>query len=319
MTTLELNGTTAKERMTEILKTLEQGVKDVFTSGRYAEYLSVMSRFWRYSYRNSLLIMMQRSDATRVASIGTWNRLGRSVNRGEQGIRILAPSPYKREEWVDLTDRDGKPVVNPDTGKTLQVRRTVEVMGFRPVVVFDVAQTSGDPLPELATDLTGDVHDYDRLLEAIRLIAGCPVLIWPLKGRAKGHYSVTNREIVIRVGLSPLQTIKTALHEIAHARLHDPHNQQINQPAEQSCHQKDRRTIEVEAESIAFTVMAHYAYDTRSYSFGYISIWSTGKELTELHNSLRLIQEESARIISDLDLVMNPVPAEQQSESVSAS
>jgi len=295
MTTLELNGTTAKERMAEIVKTLEQGVRDVFESDRYRAYLSCISRFWHYSFRNCLLIQMQKPDATRVASIGTWNRLRRTVNRGEQGIRILAPSPYKHEEWVELTDKDGNPVVNPDTGKVLQIRRVVEMMGFRPVVVFDVSQTSGDPLPELATELTGDVQDYDRMMEAIRAIAECPVSIRPLKGRAKGHYSITNREIVIRAGMSPLQTVKTAVHELAHARLHDPRNQLGANGKE------DRRTAEVQAESCAFVILDHFGLDTADYSFGYVANWSSGKELDELHRSLSMIQAESERIIDELE------------------
>lgn len=299
MTTIELNGTTAKERMQEIVQVLEQGVRDVFESDRYRKYLATMSRFWKYSFRNVLLITMQRPEATRIAGIGTWNRLNRRVKPGEQGIRILAPSPYKQEVWVDQLDRNGNPVVNPDTGKLLQVKREIEILGFRPVVVFDVEQTTGEPLPELATELTGEVQDCDRLLDAIRTIAECPVTIRPMKGQAKGHYSLIGQEIVIRAGMSDLQTVKTAIHELAHARLHDPKHQKSRDNQEKT--PKDRRTAEVEAESIAFVVLQHFGLDTSNYSFSYLASWSSGKELDELHRSLSVIQEEAERIIEELD------------------
>ena len=305
MQTLQLNGVTTKERTSEIMTILEKGVRDVFESEHFRRYLSIMARFHRYSYRNTLLIMLQMPEAERVCGISQWNRMDRQVIKGSKAIRILAPATYQKEVWEDALNAFGKPVVNPDNGKNIQILRKTEVRTFKPVSVFDVSQTTGDPLPELATELKGSFGDSEKLMEAIRSISPCPISIRSIKGKAgaKGFFSPAKNEIVIKSGMSPVHTVKTAIHEICHARLHDPKNQPSSgsQPT-------DRHTVEVEAESVAFVVCQHFSIDTSDYSFGYLATWSSSAELTELQHSLATIQHEANQIIEELSKALQPLP-----------
>ena len=200
MNTLALTGTTTKERTSEIMSVLEKGVRDVFTSDRYQQYLKLMAQFHSYSYRNTLLILMQFPEATHIAGIGVWNRMGRQVVKGSKAIRILAPATVQQDFWEDAKNVNGQPVINPDTGKPVQILRKRDVRIFKPVSVFDVSQTTGNPLPELAPELQGNLIDSDRLLEAIRLISPCPISIRPIKGKAKGYYSPGSRRSLSKLG-----------------------------------------------------------------------------------------------------------------------
>lgn len=314
MTTIELNGVTAKERLTEIMQALEQGVKDVFTSGRYQDYLTLMSRFHHYSFRNVLLILSQMPEATRVAGIGTWNRMSRRVIAGSKGLRILAPNPIQNEEWIDVTDASGNPIHNPDTGRVIQTKVIQTLMSFKVVSVFDVSQTEGPDLPRLATELEGDLADNGQMLEAVRRIAGCPVIIRALKGKTKanGYYAVQEKEIVIRAGMSDVQTLKTAVHELAHSRIHAKPRKTDDGNSEPT--PWSRHAIEVEAESVAFVACSRFGIATDDYSFGYIAGWSKDASLPELQHSLAVIQATAEQIIEELARELKALQAAAQPE-----
>jgi len=282
----------AKDRTAELLKTLERGVKDVFTSGRYAEYLTVMSRFHRYSASNCALILLQRPDATRVAGMAAWNAMGRSVNKGETAISILAPTSFTKQIHVDVLDPHGRPIVDPKTGKPRQILRGIGVRGFRTVSVFDVSQTTGQPLPELAKELQGGVANFAAMLAALRSISPCSIEIQALRGNAKGIYLRGENRIVVKAGMSDLQTVKTIIHEVAHAKLH-------GDKAVASALSREAR--EVQAESVAFVVAQHLGLDTSEYSFDYLADWSSDAQLKELLQSLPIIQHEACTIIDALE------------------
>jgi hypothetical protein len=303
MIPLAIDGITPKEKLESLMKVLEQGVKDVFTSGKYQEYLTVMSRFHHYSYRNCMLILLQMPEATRVAGFGTWTGLKRSVIKGAKGIRILAPIISKKKDDNPL---DG--FVDNQTSELVEPKKTTS-MYFRVVSVFDVSQTTGEDLPTLADELRGDWTEANDVLEAIRQIAPCPIELKPIAGAAKGFYSRTAKRIVIREGMAPAQTIKTAIHELAHARLHDPDNRAGENVGE--CTEKNRAIREVEAESIAFVVLHSLGLDTSDYSFGYLAGWSSDDQLKELQAAQATIQKEADLIIKAIAKARQdqPVPA----------
>lgn len=304
MFTLELTGVTTKERTAEIMTILEQGVRDVFESDRYLAFLRVQSRFHFYSFRNAILISLQMPTAEKIAGIGVWNRMGHQVIKGSRAIRILAPATIQQEIWEDAKNVNGQPIVNPDTGKPVQILRKREVRIFKPVSVFDVSQTTGDSLPELATELQGgDLDGSDRMLEAIRQISPCPIFLRSIKGKVKGYFDPIKQEIVVKSGMSHVQTLKTLLHEIFHSRNHNPKNQQssVNLP-------KDRRIMEIEAESAAYVIMNWFGIDSASYSFEYLAAWSSSAELKELQQSLATIQHESNQIIEEIQKALQPLP-----------
>ncbi len=288
------------EKLKEITDRLEQGISELFESDRYKEYLSVMSKFHNYSFNNTVLIAMQKPDASLIAGFNAWkNEFGRNVKKGEKGIRIIAPSPFKvRKQMEKIDPRTQRPVIGRD-GKPVTEEREVTIPAFKVVSVFDVSQTEGRELPSLAVDaLTGDVEKYKDFFAALEKTAPVPIGFEKIEGGAHGYYHLEEKRIAIDEGMSELQTLKTAIHEIAHAKLHDI---DLNAPLEEQADRPDRRTREVEAESIAYTVCQHYGLDTSDYSFAYVAGWSSGKELTELKSSLETIRRTAAEIINSVD------------------
>ena len=277
------------EELKGIMDSLEQGVKDVFSSEKYKTFLDTMAKFPRYSVNNNILIMMQRPDASLVQSYGGWKKMGRNVKRGEKGIRILAPAPYKAQVEQQKVDSNGRGIF--DT-KGNPVMETVEVdrVAFKPVSTFDVSQTEGKELPSLGvSELTGSVENYNAFIEAIKEVCPVPIGFEDIKSGAKGYYHTTDKRIAIQSGMSELQTLKTAIHEMTHQMLHSGEDK------------KTRSSKEVEAESVAYTVCKHYGLDTSDYSFSYVAGWSSGKDVKELKESLDTIQKAAKDIITSLD------------------
>ncbi len=270
-----------KQQISEIAQMLTEGVKEVFSSGRYAEWLNTMTKFHTYSLRNQMLIFLQNPNASHVAGFNKWKELGRSVDRGEHGIRILAPAPYKTKELL----------TNDENGEPLKPPREIEVthMAFKPAYVFDVSQTHGRELPELAHRLEGDVKDFDSIFKALETVSPYPISFEEIKGGANGYCSYNERKIVIREGLSMEQTVKTAVHEIAHSIMHIP------------LIERDRTLFEIQAESIAYIVCRHFGIDTSQYSFGYVAGWAQDKELRVLTASLDEIESVANELISNLE------------------
>ena len=257
-----------------------------------------MSRFHRYSVNNTMLIFQQRPDATLVAGFRKWqNQFGRHVKKGEHGITIIAPTPYKKKIEAQKLDPDTKAPVLDENGQAVIEEKEVVIPLFRPVKVFDVAQTDGKPLPELVESLTGDVQQYEVFLEALRRSAPVSISLEPLPANLDGYFSPKEQRIVIREGMSEVQTISAVIHEIAHSKLHDVTKCQ----AEEASNQKDRNTEEVEAESISYAVCQYYGIETSGNSFGYIATWSKDKDLPELRASLETINQTSGALISDID------------------
>ena len=288
------------DKLKEITDRLEQGITELFESERYKEYLRVMSKFHNYSFNNTLLIAMQKPDASLVAGFSSWkNNFGRSVMKGEKGIKIIAPSPFTVKQEVEKTDpQTGKPVIGKD-GKPVTEEKEIKVPAYKVVSVFDVSQTEGRELPDIAVDeLTGDVDRFKDFFSALEQASPVPVGFEKIEGGAHGYYHLEEKRIAIDEGMSDLQTLKTAIHEIAHAKLHDI---DLNAPKEEQKPRVDRRTREVEAESVAYTVCQHYGLDTSDYSFGYVAGWSSGKELAELRGSLETIRNAAAEMINAID------------------
>ena len=288
------------EKLKEITDRLEQGITELFDSERYKEYLRVMSKFHNYSFNNTLLIAMQKPDASLVAGFSAWkNNFGRNVMKGQKGIKIIAPSPYKvKQEMKKIDPQTGKPVIGKD-GKPVTEEKEITIPAYKVVSVFDVSQTEGRELPDIAVDeLTGDVDRYKDFFTALEKTSPVPIGFEKIEGGAHGYYHLEDKRIAIDEGMSELQTLKTAIHEIAHAKLHDI---DLNAPLEDLENRPDRRTREVQAESIAYTVCQHYGLDTSDYSFGYVAGWSAGRELAELKNSLETIRSTAAEIIDSID------------------
>ena len=288
------------DKLKEITDRLEQGIAELFESERYKEYLRVMSKFHNYSFNNTLLIAMQKPDASLVAGFSSWkNNFGRNVMKGEKGIKIIAPSPFTVKQEVEKTDpQTGKPVIGKD-GKPVTEEKEIKVPAYKVVSVFDVSQTEGRELPDIAVDeLTGDVDRFKDFFAALEQVSPVPVGFEKIEGGAHGYYHLEEKRIAIDEGMSDLQTLKTAIHEIAHAKLHDI---DLNAPKEEQKPRVDRRTREVEAESVAYTVCQHYGLDTSDYSFGYVAGWSSGKELAELRGSLETIRNTAVEMINAID------------------
>lgn len=292
---------TRAEAVKEITEKLEHGLEELFDSNKFKEYLDAMSKFYRYSFNNSLLIAMQKPDATLVASYRSWQKnFNRNVNKGEKGIRILAPTPYKiKEEREVINPLSGQPMLD-EKGDVQMEEVEVSLTGFKVAYVFDVSQTSGEPLPEIgAEELLQSVDDYQIFMDALRNVAPVPVEIQEVDGEAKGYFSPVAQKIVIQSGMSESQTVKTAVHEIAHSLLHDTDHARME--GVDAAGNKDRNTKEVEAEAVAYTVCQHFGIDTSDYSFGYVAGWSSGREMTELKKSMETIQKTAAELIERIE------------------
>lgn len=283
------------------IKRFDEGVKAVFQSDKYKEYLKFASKFTDYSARNTLLINLQRPDATLVAAYGKWKQLGRQVERGQTGIEILAPVAYKTNQVLETerpaVDEFGNQLYNPDgTEKMETVEKPMTGLAFKKVYVFDVSQTSGKELPDPVTELTGDIDSArkEAVFAALKKVTGIDIEFKDIKGGAKGYYSATNNEIVIKSGMSDAQTLKTAFHEAAHNLLHDPAKDIVT-------NKSPRNEKEVQAESVAFMVAERFGIDTSEYSFPYIASWSDGKQLEQLKSALQEIQEAAKKISSEIE------------------
>ena len=296
---------TNRERLQQITAGIEQGIKELFESEKYMRYLSVMSRFHRYSVNNTMLIYMQKPDATLVAGYNKWkNQFERHVKRGEHGITIIAPTPFKKKIEEQKLDPDTKAPMLDQDGKVIMEEREVEIPMFRPVKVFDVSQTDGKPLPELASTLSGSVQNYEAFMEALRRSAPVPLSVEPMVANMDGYFSPDQQRIAIRTGMSEVQTVSAAVHEIAHSKLHN--YAQVQEEAaragdKEPPKKKDRNTEEVEAESISYAVCQYFGIQTGENSFGYIANWSQGKELPELRASLETINKAAGELIADID------------------
>ena len=296
---------TNRERLQQITAGIEQGIKELFESEKYMRYLSVMSRFHRYSVNNTMLIYMQKPDATLVAGYNKWkNQFERHVKKGEHGITIIAPTPFKKKIEEQKLDPDTKAPILDAEGKAVMEEREVEIPMFRPVKVFDVSQTDGKPLPELASSLSGNVQNYEAFMEALRRSAPVPLSVEPMAANMDGYFSPDQQRIAIRAGMSEVQTVSAAVHEIAHSKLHNyakAQEEAARAGDKEPPKKKDRNTEEVEAESISYAVCQYYGIQTGENSFGYIATWSQGKELPELRASLETINKAAGELIADID------------------
>ena len=292
----------SKDRLREITDSIEQGIKDLFESDKYRQYLRTMSRFHRYSVNNTLLIAMQRPDATRVAGYNKWrDQFGRHVRKGEKGIQIIAPTPYKKKIDAVKVDPDTKAPVLDQDGNAVMEEIEIKIPMFRVVSVFDVSQTEGRPLPEIVSDLTGNIQQYDTFMEALQRSSPVPISIEPITPTTDGYFSLTDQSITIRAGMSEVQTVCASVHEIAHAKLHNYAVANTQSEQFEETPKRDQRTKEVEAESIAYAVCQYYGIETAENSFGYIAGWSKGKELSELRASLETINQTASELVTDID------------------
>lgn len=295
-----------KARLKEITDSIETGIRELFQSDKYRQYLSTMSRFHRYSVNNVMLIHMQKPDATHVAGFNKWrDNFGRNVRKGEKGIKIIAPTPYKKKIEEAKLDPDTKlPMLDAD-GNAIMEEKTIQIPMYKVVSVFDVSQTEGKPLPELAEKLTGNVQEYEAFMEALKRSAPVPIRIEPMGADMDGYFSASEQRIAIREGMSQVQTVSAVVHEIAHSKLHNYQKEQeqaaLENEAAPPVARKSRETEEIEAESISYAVCAYYGVETGANSFGYLASWSKDKELSALRESLETINKTSSGLISDID------------------
>ena len=292
--------------MDSIMQSLESGVEELFTSNRYQEFLKTMAKFHNYSFNNTMLIAMQRPDATLVTSYKNWQSMGRQVMKGEKGITIIAPAPYKKMKEKEVLDENQRPIMGTD-GKPKTEKVEVTVPHFKAVTVFDIAQTSGEPIQTLAPELlTAAVQDFDSFMQAIQKISPVPIRFDEIDGNANGYYHNADKEIVIKKGLSESQTLKTTIHETAHAKLHD------KEIMESLGVEKDRLTKEVEAESVAYCVCSSFGLDTSDYSFPYIAGWSSSREMKEMKASMDVIRKTAGEMIDQLTEELEIILEEKQ-------
>ena len=284
-----------KAEMEAISNKLEQGVKDVFKEQNFKDYLNFCAKLPRYSVNNQLLIMMQKPDATMCQSFTGWKEMNRNVKRGEKGIRILAPAPYKMDKEQDKKDSFGKPVLDKD-GEPVKETVEVTVNAFKPVSTFDISQTEGEPIPQIGVEeLVGEVEGYASLIEAIKETVPVPIEFENIESGAKGYFHIEDNRIAIQEGMSEVQTVKTMIHEAAHQALHS------KEAMEHSGEKKSQNQKETEAESIAYVVCQHFGIDTSEYSFPYVATWSADKEVPELKASLDTIRSCSAKMIVSIE------------------
>ena len=310
VTPILLNGQNSAERMKEITDRLETGIQELFESERYKAYLTTMSKFHSYSFNNTLLIAMQGGQL--VAGYNKWrDDFHRNVKKGEKAIKILAPAPFKAKKEVQKLDAQGRPVMGKD-GKPVTEVQEIQVPAFKIVSVFDVSQTEGEPLPSIGVEeLTGSVERYGEFFKALEQTSPVPIGFEDIPGGSHGYYHLTEKRIAIQEGMSELQTLKTAIHEIAHSKLHaiDP-----EAPAIEQADRPDSRTREVQAESVAYAVCQHYGLDTSDYSFGYVAGWSSGKDLKELKASLETIRATAHELITTIDSHLAQLQQQRQAQ-----
>ena len=296
---------TNKERIKEITAGIEKGIQELFESDRYRNYLTTMSRFHRYSLNNVMLIHAQKPDATLVAGFNKWkNSFGRHVKKGEKGIQILAPTPYKIKQEEQKLDPDTKLPLLDENGEPVTEEKEVTIPMFKVVSVFDVSQTDGRPLPQISSTLTGDVAEYEVFLEALHRTSPVPISFQAMEPGMDGYFAPKKQEIFLREGMSQVQTICAAVHEIAHSKLHDyEHTTELADNGETILvpGEKSRNTEEVEAESVSYAVCQYFGIETAENSFGYIAAWSQGKELKELRASLETINKTSSELITGIE------------------
>ena len=295
-----------RERIKEIVTGIEANIQDLFQSDKFADYLRTMSRFHNYSYNNTILIHMQMPSATHVAGFNKWkNQFGRHVKKGERGLTVIAPTPFKkRVEEMKLDPDTRAPVLDSD-GNIVMEEREIKIPLFRPVKVFDVSQTEGRPLPSLVSPLTGDVQQYEAFMEALRRTSPVPMQFKPLREGLDGFFNLKDQTITIREDMSQVQTVCAAVHEITHAMLHNREKERLSAVAgteqAEKIKPKDRNTEEVEAESVSYTVCQYYGIETSSNSLGYIATWSKDKTLPELKSSLETISKTANILITSID------------------
>lgn len=283
-----------KKELQDTLEMLEKGVKEVYQSDKYREYLDTVAKFHNYSAKNILWIQMQKPDATQIAGMKAWNKLGRKVIKGQKSLKVLAPYKHKKELEMDkLNPKTGKPVLDKE-GKAVREKQTVEWLSYRAVPVYDISQTNGKELPRLIEELQGNVNNYEYMKDSLIEAAQIPVEFENIQGESKGYYHLVENRIAIKEGMSEKQTIKTMVHEVTHSRLHSIDNQKDKDIT-------SRNVKEIEAESVAYVVSKHFEIDTSDYSFGYVASWSEDKELKELEASLKTIQKEANNIISEVE------------------
>lgn len=304
---------TEKQKVQEITDKLEEGLKELFESEKYKTYLSTMSKFHNYSFNNTLLIAMQKPEATLVAGYKAWQKnFERHVNKGEKAIRILAPAPYKIKEERDKLDPVTGEMMFDENGMPQKEQVEVTIPAFRAVSVFDVSQTDGKPIPELeAQELLSTVEGYEDFVQALMNVAPVPIGFEDIPGDSKGYFHTEEKRIAVQENMSESQTLKTMVHEVAHSMLH---NKEINRDDLMEAPAKDRNTKEVEAESVAYTVCQHFGIDTSDYSFGYIVGWSSGKDMKELKSSLDIIRKTSSELITGIEGVLRELQLNREME-----
>lgn len=298
-----------KQEMKDITDRLEKGVSEIFQSDKYKQFLDTMAKFPRYSLNNNLLIMMQKPDATLCQSYTGWKQMGRFVKKGEKGIRILAPAPYKLEREQDKTDENGRKILDKD-GEPVKETVEVNITAFKPVSTFDLSQTEGEPLPSIGvSELTGSVEGYQNLFEAIKQASPVPIAFEDINGSTKGYFHTEENRIALQKGMSEIQNVKTVIHEMAHAKLHNMEAQKAREDGGQT-----RSSKEVEAESVAYTVCQHFGIETSDYSFAYVAGWSKGKEMTELKESLTTIRNAASELITAIEDKAQELMADKEQE-----
>ena len=304
----------SRDRLKEITASIEDGIRELFQSESYAQYLQTMSRFHHYSVNNQVLIHMQKPDATLVAGFNKWkNQFGRNVIKGEHGIKIIAPTPVKKKIEQEKLDPDTQLPMLDAGGKIITEEKTIQIPMYKPVTVFDVSQTEGKPLPQLAHDLSGNVANYDVFMEALRRSSPVPISVEVMGGGMDGYFDLEHQDIAIRKGMSEVQTVSAVIHEMAHALLHNR-----TKDTEEKTPEISRSTEEVQAESISYAVCAYYGIATGDNSFGYIASWSKDKTLPELRESLEVISRTADGLINDIDRHYAEIMKEREAELIAA-
>lgn len=301
---MDKTDTSYKDQVTELTEQLEDGIRNMMNSEDYKQYLNVMSKFTNYSFNNSMLIAMQCPEASYVAGYKSWQaNFDRHVNKGEKAIKIIAPAPYKTQREQDKIGADGKPILGKD-GSPLKEKVEVTIPAYKAINVWDVSQTSGKDLPEIVHQLDGSVDGYRDLIQAIERYSPAPISYEDTGSHANGFFRPSDNTIVVQSGMSEAQTCKTALHETAHALLHNKDADKTIAP--------DHRTQEVQAESVAYTVSQYYGIDTNDYSFGYVVGWSSDKDLKELQSSMETIRQTARDMISGINKELDAIHKERE-------